>query len=1243
MEGGAEAVDVSWLHHSQRADTAGRSKNTPSRPAQQKSNEQQSGADSTTSQNDATSNTTNGQNGQASPSAPKPKPVPTSSLSKPLPLPSESAENEPSKQQSLSPPSQNQNQVQTQGQGQGTGLEYTPAPNITTSAVALTGTTQTTVTSTNASTRATPPKPVPRRNSWISTLSSKFSSGSTPPSQSHMRESPSNSRQQQPSDSINPFGAAYSPKDADKSGEGSSSFTSGSPRSGHPSFFHNAFRKLSSSGGASLGKLSSNYAPNGGVWPRRVMNVDADRDRCKIPELNQAKLRRVAFCVDVEIAGTQRRSEGDEERSTKKKPDPKAVEAEEGTVLKHAAGHAPLPTSSPPSDAPVSNGAVQPPDSHPIDDEKSKPPPTKKQEKKKRSEEERKERKEKKRRQAEENGSIPLQVNLEGGSNSTSKTNSVRRSSRGQDQPTTDPLRIYRRCCQLRETGVLKKLVEQISSPSSILAESPGTVAVLDLTGFPMTLTDIITFSDWLSIVPVRKLILQDCGLSDEAVRVILGGLLATKTIEAARQARQLKHRNVGSELAKEIRYGAIEKLSLKGNSKIGPEGWRHISLFIHMSRSLKGIDLSGIPLPRPTPPTNGPTSPISRPSKPVPDIGTIFANALAQRFGGERLEELVLSECSPSTEDVQKISDAARSMGLRRLGLANNDLTKEGLEYVINYFQGGKCEGLDLGGNELEAHIGLFSSALDKTFPLSALSLADCSLTPKTLCSLMQGLTLLPNFRFIDLSHNKDLFITQPDSLGILRRYLPQMKELRRIHLADVCLSSEHAIALAEILPDCPKLCHINILENPAIQDLASASTPEAQEEACALYASFMSAARISRNIIAVDIDVPTPENNEVVKALASQIVAYSLRNLQYGELKEELSSSADTQAAVKDVPVPDILEHLVGHADDANGDIDDSKVTSDYDYVIGGTGVVKALGICLGNSDYTAVEDVLGDQSPTASGTSTPYRRLSHVRVTKKPRDMSRDLLNSARKIRLRLRPALVREDRAGNDLNYRRLHFLDMTLQRMIQRFEDEFPDTRIPDENSTARSSDGSLNLSNVNDSTILEPVGSSANGNTTAEAEGEDEDVDRYAVRLSRTSSNTSLHSRALTSEEGKVHRLSHHFSHSLLGRPDNDKSKDADQESSEKPISQSPPDAVQVQALREKLERLRSIQGEDTDTNVHREDDPSSSSRPILQDGASNLEELLALQKQDPEAFAELKESHIVALINAGLRNPDDA
>ena len=46
---------------------------------------------------------------------------------------------------------------------------------------------------------------------------------------------------------------------------------------------------------------------HGAICPRRVMNLDPSRDRCKIAELNQAKLHRVAFCVDVEIAGVSHR------------------------------------------------------------------------------------------------------------------------------------------------------------------------------------------------------------------------------------------------------------------------------------------------------------------------------------------------------------------------------------------------------------------------------------------------------------------------------------------------------------------------------------------------------------------------------------------------------------------------------------------------------------------------------------------------------------------------------------------------------------------------------------------------------------------------------------------------------------------------------------------------------------------------------------------------------------------------
>ena len=62
-----------------------------------------------------------------------------------------------------------------------------------------------------------------RRNSWISSISSKFSSGSTPPSRSHARDA-QNSQDQTPSPSVdtssNPFGAAVSPGKDEKKERG---------------------------------------------------------------------------------------------------------------------------------------------------------------------------------------------------------------------------------------------------------------------------------------------------------------------------------------------------------------------------------------------------------------------------------------------------------------------------------------------------------------------------------------------------------------------------------------------------------------------------------------------------------------------------------------------------------------------------------------------------------------------------------------------------------------------------------------------------------------------------------------------------------------------------------------------------------------------------------------------------------------------------------------------------------------
>ncbi|KAL3467603.1 hypothetical protein BJX64DRAFT_146417 [Aspergillus heterothallicus] len=1093
-------------------------------------------------------------------------------------------------------------------------------------------------------TPAPPPKSAPkpvigRRGSWISSISSKFSSGSTPPSQSNMKQPQATPKASSPASKLdmhNPFGAAYSPKDKDdEKKDENTPFTSSSPRG--PSFLQNAFRKLSSSGSGGGG--GGKAAPcNGVVCERRVLNIDRGRDRCKVADLNPAKLHRVAFCVDVEIAGISRKDSDVESPPTSttrknvseinahklKRSNSKSKSKDEAELLKQ-----PQSTTSPKDvQQPQENGGTSKSslteaslsDAKQTGDIKE---PTRKQEKKKRSEEERRERRERKRRLAEANGTIPLQLTAddpEGQSQTTGTGNKAARSV-AQSHPTTDPIRIYRRCCQLRETPVLKRIVDEISSPSSTLAESPGTVAVLDLTNFPMTSEDIATFSDWLAVVPVRKLILEKCALTDDSVRSILSGLLSTKTVEQMRRRRG-RTKKSESEFSQafetEERFSVVEKLSLKDNPKIGAEGWRHISLFIHLSKSLKAIDLTGIPLPK-TPisssdaPPKGPASTI--------DVATIFASSLSKRFGGDHLEELLLNQCSPTMVDVMKICDAATAVGLRRLGLANNGLTREGMEHIVRYLESGKCQGLDLGGNPIGADLDLVTDAIEGDLPLCALSLADCSLTPSTLYPLLQAFTRLPDLRFIDVSHNPALFSTQPDALSTFRRFLPKLPFLKRIHMADVNLSSDHMIALAEILPECPSLSHLNILENPALVALASATDPETQEEACAVYASLLAAVRVSRTIIAVDIEDPSTENNEVVKALASQIVAYCLHNLEGGALEAELSQSVDPSLSrTTAVPIPDILQHIVGHSVAAEeGGEEDDEPAPDEDYVIGGTGVVKALGVCLGNLD----QHMPGDISGPPSGTTTPRHRKSRSYAAKRPRDMSKNLLESARNIRTRIESALVREDRAGNDANYRRLQFLDFTLQKMIQRFEDEYPETRVQPQAILKPSQETSSQNSGDDDNLASSFTNGQSTGiNHDNDIAVDDEEGDHYSIRLSRASSITSLHSRAMTSEEGHVHRLGQNIRRDFLHPLDQN----------QEGASLDTVDETHIAALRERLDRLHEAQ-----TRSHFE---SVGADKAFHELGSTVEELWAIQKQDSEAFERFKQSQIAAQINSGRRTP---
>lgn len=112
--------------------------------------------------------------------------------------------------------------------------------------------------------------------------------------------------------------------------------------------------------------------------------------------------------------------------------------------------------------------------------------------------------------------------------------------------------------------------------------------------------------------------------------------------------------------------------------------------------------------------------------------------------------------------------------------------------------------------------------------------------------------------------------------------------------------------------------------------------------------------------------------------------------------------------------------------------------------------------------------------------------------------------------------------------------RLQFLDQTLTGMIKRFEDEFPETRLPDDitsppvedvtqNSPAESLDldpGLESRSSDHEQPMADPIPS--------------DDEEGLRPALSRHNSDVSLASRALSEEEGRMHRFGQKFRRDIL-------------------------------------------------------------------------------------------------------------
>jgi hypothetical protein len=162
--------------------------------------------------------------------------------------------------------------------------------------------------------------------------------------------------------------------------------------------------------------------------------------------------------------------------------------------------------------------------------------------------------------------------------------------------------------------------------------------------------------------------------------------------------------------------------------------------------------------------------------------------------------------------------------------------------------------------------------------------------------------------------------------------------------------------------------------------------------------------------------------------------------------------------------------------------------------------------------------------------------------------------------------------------------RLLFLDNTLKGIIQRFEDEYPETRVhpaqdplaatrTDTNDTSSTQSGTDSTTLPATSTMSEVTSSAA---TYYNSDSEDEDAELIGRRLgprSRHASDVSLAAKALAKEEGAVHKIGQEVKRQFIqSKGDGVFEKSFDDEGLRQELEQE-----HVRLLKEKLSALKDV------------------------------------------------------------------
>lgn len=377
---------------------------------------------------------------------------------------------------------------------------------------------------------------------------------------------------------------------------------------------------------------------------------------------------------------------------------------------------------------------------------------------------------------------------------------------------------IYTRCCHLREILPIPATLKQLKNKSKPLS-------VLKLLNPKPTLIDVLSFSDFIAIVPITTVIFDNVTMTTEMFKHILSALSYNKS---------------------------LEKLSLR-NVPIDEVGWKYLCKFLSRNHSVKKLDISQQRI------KSDLKSCLVRSSM----NWKLFIKSLVTRGG---MEELVINGCKLKDEVFKELIEKAVGTTTYRLGIASCELNCFKTNVVCDWLKspGTKCVGVDVAFNDLsQGQLKFFTECFNSGnvklifFSLYQTNLSDVEETGELLKSLIKVETL----RFLDLSSLPSLF---PSIISKLNVYLPRFENLKRIHFDLNELTSPAIIAISEILPKIKGLIHVSLLGNRNLNNSVAAS----------IYTSI----KKSTSIYTLDLDYDLIDDK-----LNQKIAFYLMRNMDH------------------------------------------------------------------------------------------------------------------------------------------------------------------------------------------------------------------------------------------------------------------------------------------------------------------------------------------------------------------------